>query len=147
MEEQMGNWIRNAGVAGLALAIGLNWAAPTAANGEDVVLAGSVWAWDQAPANPADGAGLEAATATLSFTEDAVMAFLGCNQSSGAYALGPGEALSFTMGGMTKMLCADMMYEQRLYDLLGRVARIRIEDVTMVLSDPDGAELARLIRQ
>ena len=77
--------------------------------------------------------------------EDAFAATVGCNQLLGAVAQ-DGLSLTLSLGPMTMMACPAPLdaYEQRLVQVLQRVAGYAITGPTMELRDADGAVIAQL---
>ncbi len=65
-------------------------------------------------------------TPTISFTGKRVNATVGCNQIFADYSVEKDGKISFTTGGMTRMMCPDVMRENEFVEAFNNVASYKI---------------------
>lgn len=78
------------------------------------------------------------ATPTISFKGKRVNATVGCNQIFADYSVAKDGKISFTTGGMTRMMCPDVMRENEFVDAFNKVASYKISADGTEVSFLDG---------
>lgn len=94
------------------------------------------WVWTRGPL-PTDGPGVSAKPADLTFARGNLQISLGCNFAVGSY-VATGDSLAITLGPHTKMLCANMEYEEDLLARLAKVTGFAVGAGTLTLRDANG---------
>ena len=68
----------------------------------------------------------------------------GCNSFFGGYTLNPGNKITFSPIGATRMACPNMETESQLFKVLGTVDNYTINGDTLLLNKAEMAPLAKL---
>jgi len=109
-------------------------------------LAQTVWAWLRTPADNPATPEPDVEVASLSFSDDEILAFLGCNEAYGSWRIGNNGQVELHLGAKSKMQCFDGMYEEIFYAALDNVVRAKLIGDRLILLDKGGNQLLELQR-